>query len=319
LNLTPALAERENPYFWTDTRKFAMTSSCLNIGKSERMIISKDNIRNKVTYFPSKSKTNPLVICIPAMGVTAKFYDAFAQKLSEHGMNAITADLRGNGCSEIRASRGTNFGYHDMIANDWPAIVAAATDKFPGCPVFLLGHSLGGQLNALYTSLNPDQINGLILVASGSVHYKGWPFPLNIGLLLGTQMARTLAAIYGYFPGKQVGFGGREARTVIRDWAHTALTGRFEPVGSMFDFEMALKEVRAHILAITFDGDRFATKRSAKNLYSKMTPTTVRHIHMGRREMAPSGLHHFKWTQSSQPIVACIHRWIRYIPYSAPG
>ena len=130
---------------------------------------------------------------MPAMGVRAAFYEPLALNLGENGINAVTADLRGLGASSVRVGRGTDFGYHDMLALDWPAVVDAVRSRFPRSRIFLLGHSLGGQLNALYASVHPQTVDGLILVASCSVFYRGWPFPGNYGIWLGTQSAMLLA------------------------------------------------------------------------------------------------------------------------------
>jgi len=278
--------------------------------KEERTIITKDNARSKISLFYSETVENPLVICMPAMGVPADYYTGFAKNLCRKGLNVITADLRGNGHSTIRASRDTTFGFHEMISYDWPAIINEARKLFPASPLFLLGHSLGGQLNSLYISRNPENLAGLILVASGSVHYKGWPFPQNLKILLGTQITRMAAGLFGYLPGKQLGFGGREARTVIRDWAHTALTGHYEPANTSYDYESSLKKTDIPILAISFKRDHFAPDQSAKNLYGKMNPSHVKHFCLTRNDIKAPGFIHFAWVRHSDPIVSKIKTWV---------
>ncbi len=277
----------------------------------EQAIAMGDGAQSRITLFHNGEGGAPVIVCMPAMGTPATYYEPLAMNLFEKGFHVITADLRGNGKSAMRASRSTDFGFHEMIAHDWPVIVENAKERFPGNPVFLLGHSLGGQLSCLYASGNAGQVAGLILVATCAVYYKGWSFPRNIGVLLGARFARLLSAVWGHLPGKQIGFGGREARTVIRDWAHNAMTGRYELANSSHDFEASLKEVDIPILMISMEGDQLSPRKAVKFLGDKMIRADILHVHMTHEEMDEKGLNHFKWIRHSQPIVAKIKEWTK--------
>jgi predicted alpha/beta hydrolase len=54
-----------------------------------------------------------------------------------------------------------------------------------------------------------------------------------------------LSRLLGYFPGRVIGFGGREARTVMKDWTHNLKTGSYKLTTSIFDYDSALKESNA--------------------------------------------------------------------------
>lgn len=278
--------------------------------KAEYDIWVDETVQSKITVFQIENNNAPVIICMPAMGVTASYYEPLALNLCSQGFHAITSDLRGVGHSSVRASRSVNFGYHEMVNFDWPAVVEKVKNIFPDSPIYLLGHSLGGQLNALYTSQNQEQVSGIIFVAAGSVYYKGWSFPKSIGILLGTQLAKIISKIWGYLPGKQLGFGGKEARTVIRDWAHCASTCYYEPENSSFNYETALSTVNLPILTITLEGDSLAPVGSAKNLCDKMSSATVYYQHMTDYEMVTKGLNHFKWVKHSLPIAEKIKYWV---------
>ncbi len=268
-----------------------------------------DGTRSAITVF-RRDPAAPVVICAPAMGVRAVFYEPLAFNLCTHGLNVVTADLRGLGASCVKVGRGRDFGYHEMITHDWPAIVDAVGRRFPDTRIFLMGHSLGGQLNVLYTSLNAHKIAGLVLVASCSVFYKGWRFPADCGIWLGTQAARALAAMLGYFPGRRIGFGGTAARTVIRDWARNARTGRYDLTGSPHDFEARLKTLRRPVMAISISGDRFAPPRALDNLCRKFPEAPLTRWHVQPGELETEGLDHFGWVRHSSPIAARITAWI---------
>ncbi len=268
-----------------------------------------DGTGSALTVFTSDT-TAPVAVCTPAMGVRAAFYEPLAFNLCSHGLNVVTADLRGLGESSVRIGRGTDFGYHEMLAHDWPAMVDAVHDRFSCNRIFLVGHSLGGQLNLLYAGLAPDKVDGLVLVASCSVYYKGWGFPVSWGVWLGTQTAMLLAALLGYFPGRRIGFGGTAARTVIRDWALNARTGRYDLTNSPHDFESRLGALRRPVLAVSIAGDGFAPPRALDNLCRKCPDAPLTRWHVQPGELEPEGLDHFGWVRHSGPIAARIAAWV---------
>ncbi|MDJ0720896.1 MAG: alpha/beta fold hydrolase [Desulfobacterales bacterium] len=268
-----------------------------------------DGTRSALTAFRTQA-TAPVIVCMPAMGVRAAFYEPLARNLCRNGLNAVTADLRGLGANSVKVGRNSDFGYHEMLAHDWPAIVAAVRKGFPRSRLFLLGHSLGGQLNVLYASLFPETVEGLVLVASCSVFYQGWPFPANLGIWLGTLSARVLSALLGYFPGRRIGFGGTAARTVIRDWARNARTGRYDLTHSPHDFEARLKQLRRPVLAVSIAGDGFAPPRALDNLCRKFPGAPLVRWHVRPGELAPDGMDHFGWVRHSAPIAERVADWV---------
>ena len=272
-------------------------------------IVMDDGCRSAVTRYPG-DRNGPVFIILPAMGVPADYYKPLADTVAQLGSGAVTADLRGHGYSSLRASRKVDFGYHDMIAHDLPAAVAATREHFPGTPIFLLGHSLGGQLGVLYASRFPGHVAGIVLVASCSVYFRGWPFPANLALLLGTQLAWVVAGLLGYFPGRALGFGGREARTTIRDWARNARTGTYSGAGAMRGLEVAMAQMTTPVLAISLYGDRFAPPRAVRCLGDKLKRAPVDYLHLGDAQMPAAGRDHFKWVFHSAPIVRVIQAWL---------
>jgi predicted alpha/beta hydrolase len=272
-----------------------------------------DGTRSEITLLKTKSNNlSPVLICFPAMGVSAKFYYPLALRLAQRGWNVVTADLRGNGHSSVRASKQNNFGYHEMLTYDWPVIVSHARSLFPNHPLLLLGHSLGGQLSALYSSIQLNEINGLILIAACSVFYKGWDFPRNLGVLTGTQLARAIANIMGYFPGERIGFAGIESRQVIGDWASNARTGRYDIANSPHCFEELLDKVTIPVLAISFEDDGLAPKRAVQNLCQKIGRAQLTQVELGSND-GEKNIDHFNWLRRPEPVVAEIEDWFNSI------
>ena len=287
------------------------TSTAMQIHLEIDDVAMPDGTSSKITCFRSgRGSAVPVVIIMPAMGVKATFYDPLALALCGAGVHAVTADLRGLGHSSVRVHRGIDFGYHEMLDVDWPATVAAVRHLLPESPMFLMGHSLGGQISALYAGLHPDRIAGLVLAASCTVYYRGWPFPKSLGILWGTRAAQWISLLLGYFPGKSLGFGGTAAKGVIRDWAANARTGRYDLANSERDIDDMLGQAQIPVLAMSFSGDQFAPVPAVNNLLGKMHRASVTHRHYAPEDLDASSLNHFSWVQASEALAPRIVSWI---------
>ena len=53
--------------------------------KDTRVIQYNDNTTNQVVTFQAKERAETTLICLPAMGVRASYYEAFATNLCGHG------------------------------------------------------------------------------------------------------------------------------------------------------------------------------------------------------------------------------------------
>jgi predicted alpha/beta hydrolase len=247
---------------------------------------------------------------MPAMGVDAGYYLKLLDAFSEYGVHAAVTDLRGKGECSVRPRRGVDFGYQEMITHDVGAAVARVRQALPASRVYLLGHSLGGQLSALYMSIRPRTVDGLILVASCSNDFRQWPWRQRLPVLAGTQLASLIAGVCGYFPGKAVRFAGTEAKTVIQDWARQARTGRYAPKHAVHDFEQTLRTVDAPVLAISLVNDNLAPQAAVDHLCSKMPRAPLERWHYAPREDPRSNADHFRWAKRPDAIVARIGIWL---------
>jgi pimeloyl-ACP methyl ester carboxylesterase len=103
-----------------------------------------------------------IVVASHGMGDTAATWDAVVPGLSPHAV-VRRWSLRGHG------DRPWNDP-GDYLVSDASADLAAEVDAAvaaSGMPVVLLGHSLGGYLSLIHALRCPDQVAGLVLVATG--------------------------------------------------------------------------------------------------------------------------------------------------------
>jgi predicted alpha/beta hydrolase len=242
----------------------------------------------------------PLVVVWPAMGVPARYYRPFAADLLAAGLGVVVADLRGTGSSTPRPVRASRYGYAELVA-DVGAVLDTLKPRAGG--VLLLGHSLGGQACALHLALAAGDsiVDGLVLVAVGLPYWRDYRSGVRTVLPM-TQTVNAVSALLGVWPGW--GFGGRQARGVIRDWAYTARTGRYPALDGM-DVEAALATVRTPVLAVSVEHDQYTPPSTMDRLCGKLRAATVEREHYTAAQ-AGGQLDHFRWVRAARPLAGRI-------------
>ena len=264
----------------------------------------------KVSVFEASNPTDYTMLFLPAMGVRASFYKDFAAALAEKGVHVITADYRGHGHSSVRASRKNDFGYEALI-EDVFEMVQFIQQRFPKTKLILSGHSLGGQINTLFAAKYPTFAQRLLLIAACSVYYKGWEGRQQTQVRLAVTLFPIISQIFGYFPGNKLGFGGRESRTVIRDWTINGKTGKYQLLGSSFNYEENLKQLELPTLAVSLNGDWMASKKAVKNLYHKLSnQSAITHLHLSGEDLNIDQVNHFNWAKKPERMVRHIKDWM---------
>ncbi|MFE9423193.1 alpha/beta fold hydrolase [Kitasatospora sp. NPDC006697] len=273
-------------------------------GPAERLTVAlPDGAELAVLHWPGPAGA-PLVVLWPALGVPARFYRRFAGALAGHGLGVAAVDLRGQGDSRPRPDSSARYGYHELATVDYPAVFDALRGRAPGSPVFLLGHSIGGQLGLMYAAGNPAGLSGILLVASGTPHFRSYPGLTALIPLLGTGAMAGVARLRGYWPGDLLGFAGRQSRVLVADWARMARTGRFRPAGADTDYERGIADLRLPVLAVSVGDDRLAPPGAVDALCALMPRAEVSRRHHAE----PLG--HTGWATRPGPVAGEIGRWI---------
>lgn len=275
-------------------------------------IESKDGAQNRINIYQCPSNgASPVIVVFPAMGVAASYYEPLARILNDLSIHCATTDLRGLGASSVRVRRGVDFGYNDMVTLDYPPVISAVRNRFPSSRIFILGHSLGGQLAALFVGANPGAVDGLIFVATCSVFYRAWPFPKRYGLLFFEQLIAAISRVWGYFPGHVFKFGGNEAKTQMLDWADQGWTGVYSPKGADKDYELLLSQAKIPVLSISFADDGYCPEQACQHLVDKMPRSSITRKHYTPHELQEDWMGHFGWVKKSQALAPTIEQWIK--------
>jgi predicted alpha/beta hydrolase len=251
-----------------------------------------------VTLFHA-DRLRAVAIVLPAMGTTAGFYQPFAEELARHGFSVLLPELPGTGASRPRPSWSVDYGYRDLIETYLPAIVGLAKKFGQGAPVLVIGHSLGAHAGTLAVATGSIGIDALVSIAGGNIHYRNWEGAAAVKVLLAATVFSSLTRFFGQMPGQHLGFGGPQARTLIREWAKIIRTGSFSHIADISEGLAATP-----MLAIGFEGDTFAPEKSVSALAG---------ILGGDVEIMPKtwkGNPHSSWARNPVETVGGILNWL---------
>ncbi|UPG93225.1 alpha/beta hydrolase family protein [Luteibacter aegosomatissinici] len=265
-----------------------------------------DGARADLLLFHPTGTPRACVLWVPALGVAARHYEVLASALTQQGIAVGIHEWRGHGSSDQRASRQCNWGYRELLGDDLPASLTAMAKTFPAIPLYVGGHSLGGQLATILASIHVEAVKGIVLVASGSPYWRR--FHPWVGLAY--VAAPLLASIVGRLPGRQIGFGGNEARGVIADWARSGRTGRYAARGMGLDVEAAMSGQRAPVLALRLRDDWLGPEPSLRFLLDKMPRAAQTLDVIGPEDLDGAKADHFAWMKAPARIATRIAEWL---------
>lgn len=241
------------------------------------------------------------VLWLPALGVAARHYLPLAQALAGRGVATFLHEWRGAGSSSLRAGRDCNWSYRELLELDISASADAVMRRHADIPTIIGGHSLGGQLAACRLALAPGSAGQLWLVGSGAPYWRAFPRPHRFWLPLAYRFLPWLADRQGALPGRRLGFGGREARGVMRDWSRTALTGTYAAHAVDVDLEAAMASVQVQVRAVLFKRDWLAPPSSLHYLLSRLPRADAQTVSFDDGELGTRA-DHFQWMRSPDPV-----------------
>lgn len=245
------------------------------------------------------------LLWLPALGVAARHYLPFAEALARAGVATFVHEWRGHGSSSLRAGHDTDWGYRELLLEDLPASEAAVAAALPGLPRILGGHSLGGQLACCRLALAPASASRLWLVGSGAPYWRAFPLRRRWWLPLAYRFLPWLADRRGALPGRQIGFGGREARGVMHDWSRTALSGRYAATGIDADLEAGMRALDLAVDAVVLADDWLAPASSLRFLLDKLARADAT-VHVLDARALGTRDDHFAWVARPGAVAAAL-------------
>jgi alpha-beta hydrolase superfamily lysophospholipase len=150
-----------------------------------------------------ESTPGAMVCLVHGLGEHCGRYDHVAEALNGAGFALMAFDLRGHGLSEGKRGHAKSY---TVIMDDIFQLVETAKEQYPGVPVFLYGHSLGGNLVIHYALRRLPTLTGIIATSPlfrPAVKPPAWKI-------------RLLQAMYSVWPSLTVS-NGLETAALTRD------------------------------------------------------------------------------------------------------
>lgn len=174
-------------------------------------------------------ETAPRAVVVLSHGVSEHIlrYEPFAEFLTGHGFAVAGHDHIGHGLSVAEGAPRLYFGPRgswDDVVRDLYARRELAGKRFPGLPVFLLGHSMGSFLARTYLIRCPGTVAGAILMGTGQMA----PAVLAAARVMAAEEARRV--------------GADRASPLVNKLAFEAYNRRFAPNRTPFDWLAANEE-----------------------------------------------------------------------------
>lgn len=255
--------------------------------------------------FDASPRQAPALLLVPALGVAARHYLAFGEALAGLGMHAAVMDLRGVGSSSVRARRGVDWGYLDLVDVELNTLYRLARERWPDSPLHWVGHSLGGQLCLLHQARHPEQrIESVVLAATGTPWVATFDRPMRWLVHALALLAAFSSARLGVFRGDWLRFGGAQGARLMRQWSRFCRSGRLGRLGAeRWDADAALAVVDRPMLGLSMRGDTYAPQRSTEGLAA----LTAGRLQLQRIDQVDGHLPgHFRWMRHPQTVAALI-------------
>lgn len=251
----------------------------------------------------------PVVLVMAALGAPARLYQNLAAALAERGCNVALLEQRGHGESVLRASRESDWGFSDVLGNDLPAVFDWIEKQAPGAPLYLLGHSLGGHYSAIMAGRCPERIAGVIVVATGSPWWRAFDGKFRFQIRLLVNLLPFITLLAGYYPGKQMGFGDREARTLMADWRDLAIDNTYVARGLKEKLDANISRFTGPVLSVRLADDPFAPERAMRAVTDKFANGVVTEKVISAEELGDRA-DHFRWAKQGSVVAGVVADWL---------
>jgi acylglycerol lipase len=118
-----------------------------------------DGLRLYAQSWQPDGEVSGVVCLVHGLGEHSSRYGHLAAALGEAGYVTLAFDRRGHGKSQ--GPRGDALSY-DAQMDDIKRLLDEADERFPGRPIFLYGHSMGGNLALNYALRRHSRLDGVI-------------------------------------------------------------------------------------------------------------------------------------------------------------
>lgn len=248
------------------------------------------------------------LLWLPALGVPARKYERLASVLADSGIVCQLHEWRGTGRHPLRASRSQDWGYRELLLEDIPTSLAELRVRHPGLPLLLGGHSIGAQFAVLGAALHGG-VAGLVGIGSGIPHWRLFSSPQRWLVAGFAHALPILTRVLGYYPGDRLGFAGREAGQLMRDWAQTVRRGHYDGLPGLPErFGERLVALDLPFLGLCLGADQLVPLASQQALIATTRSRAVRERVLDAATLGTVP-DHFAWMREPAAVAHEIAVW----------
>ncbi|MEJ3619280.1 alpha/beta fold hydrolase [Brachymonas sp. G13] len=244
----------------------------------------------------------PVVIINPATSVLSRYYSRFASYLHGHGFHVVCYDYRGIGDSRPQQLRHFQANWLDWGGQDFEGVLRYVIGAFPDSPIQLVAHSVGGLLVGLAPSSH--RIERVFAMGSQFAYWPDYAANRRVPMYLRWHIVMPIiTALFGYFPGKRLGWLEDTPTGIVQDW--NAATERLEQTWKN-DARLRTPEqqqalvaqygrVAADWLAFTVTDDPFGTEVATHRLLDYYRGSNRQHLRLDPAQLDGQGIGHFAY------------------------
>lgn len=240
------------------------------------LITTSDNFPLKGLLFEPTEAIKGAILLNTGLGIPKEFYKNYAAYLAEKGYACLVYDYRG--INEVKTDKITaktinlrNWGLIDMVDT-----LEFLKIKYPTTKLYLVGHSIGGQLAGLMK--NHHLLERIIMISTTGGYWPLFNFPLNIFSAFMWYLHIPITAnLIGYMPRSLTYRGVKIAKGVALEWA--AFSRKKDYIAAFFNKTIPKNyytEITQKIDNILFKDDQIATPRAVSSMMDYYTNATVR-------------------------------------------
>jgi predicted alpha/beta hydrolase len=257
---------------------------------------------------PTGPSCHPVVIVNSATSVRCHYYARFAAYLFDRGCDVVTYDYRGIGESRRGPLRGLAAGWLDWGQLDFEGVLRHVAKHFPGQPIMVVGHSIGGFAIGLAPSA--DRIERIFTMGAQFAYWRDYAPSVRRTMVMRWHLVMPLLVLlFGYLPAKRLGWMEDTPRRVALDWAR---------MGPRFETSLGIRSaslpdrfarVRAPTLALGIGDDPFGTVAAIDRLLGYYAGCERHHVRLAPAAIDEDAIGHFaffhqRFQQSLWPIAA---------------
>lgn len=259
------------------------------------------------------------VILSCATGVLARYYARYATFLCEQGYRVLTYDYRGIGGSRPASLRGARIRWRDWGELDFDAAVRWMREREPAGPLVAVGHSIGGFLPGFAEAATG--VDRYLSVGAQYAYWRDYARQHRLRMFVRWHLCMpAITALWGYFPGRRLGWLEDLPAGVAREWAFRR--ARLEQSYPAHEQEEVLRRfaaVRAPMLAVSLSDDEYGTLpaierglryyRNSPREHARLTPAMLGQAQVGHFDLFRERYRDSFWQASLEWIESGRNPW----------